>query len=76
LLPVLLGSPERIVPTRARVWEGESVDAATMQAAITSGLHASVKRVPQMPGDRVRQVVLKHLPGDGVMSAYFAEGMG
>jgi len=71
LIPILLGNSDRIVPTRARVWEGESVDVATMSAAIYSGLHASVKRVPQIPGDRVRQAVLRHLPGEAVLAAYF-----
>ncbi|MDR3525325.1 MAG: hypothetical protein P4L66_14640 [Acetobacteraceae bacterium] len=70
LLPILLGSSDRIVATRARVWEGESVDVSTMNAAIASGLHASVKRVPQIPGDRVRQAVLRHLPGEAVLGAY------
>ena len=78
LIPALLGGQAGIVPTRARVWEqtGEGMDPARVQAAIGSGLHASVKRVPQIRGDLTREAVLAHLPGQQVLRSHFGGGFG
>ncbi len=64
ILPAMLGSAGRIGATRARVWEpGDPLTKDKMRAAITSGLHASAKRIPQSASHPVRQVVLANLPG-------------
>jgi hypothetical protein len=70
LLPVLLGSTARIAPTRARVWEGsDPPTVSTIRSAISSGLHASGKRIPQALGHPVRSVVLSNLPGNLLLRA-------
>ena len=70
ILPALLGNAARIGTTRARVWEpGDPPTPNTMRAAIASGLHASAKRISQMPGNPVRDVVLANLPGKLVLNA-------
>lgn len=65
ILPVLLaGTPGRITATRARIWDPQDPPTpARIGAAIASGLYASGKRIPQMPGDPTRHAVLTHLPG-------------
>jgi hypothetical protein len=70
VLPALLGEGARIVPTRARVWEDGAMDETTTISVIESGLHASAKRVPQQPGHRVRQTVLRNMPGDAAAAPY------
>ncbi len=75
LLPALLGSGARIVPTRARVWENDDApNSAKISAAIGSGLYASGKRVSQLRGDPGRNAVLAHLPGPAMLALYFAGG--
>jgi hypothetical protein len=70
VLPALLGEGARIVPTRARVREGEAMTAEEIETIIAAKLHASAKRVPQQPGNRARQIVLRHLPGEAVARPY------
>ena len=68
VLPALLGSTARIGTTRARVWEpGDPPTTKTIRAAIASGLHACGKRIPQTPGNPVRDMVLANLPGTLVL---------
>ncbi len=70
VLPAILGNTGRIGATRARVWEpGEHLTADTMCAALTSGLHASAKRIPQSFNNPVRKVVLANLPGHLTLNA-------
>lgn len=70
VLPVMLGNAGRIGATRARVWEpGDPPTADKMRAAISSGLHASAKRIPQSASHPVRQVVLANLPGHLTLNA-------
>lgn len=70
ILPALLGNDARIGTTRARVWEpGDPPTPTNMRAAIASGLHASGKRIPQTPGNPVREIVLANLPGKIVLNS-------
>lgn len=73
VLPALLGSTGRIGSTRARVWEpGDPPTVDKLKSAITSGLHASAKRIPQAAAHPVRKVVLANLPGHLVLNAKLA----